>query len=154
MPTAYALRAAAIQGRRPSRARFLAWGLGVATVNKDLLFRVLDQYKEASALVAVATPRLVVFIQGLHLLYVDFRRWGRHKGLFVDDARRPVAAQVRQALRSTLTKEHGAENQALDAASRKLDGLCCAEGRCDPLFVALYHSKAPQHLIEWARRWS
>ena len=86
------------------------------------------------AAVAAATPVIGICLQSLLLLI----RYAR-QDVFTDEARRIVANRLRAAVKAD-TEWNRQYGQLLKS---ELD---------DRLFVSLYHRKAPQHLIEWARR--
>jgi hypothetical protein len=94
----------------------------------------LQQYQSLSAAVLASTPVIGICLQGLYLIGLYWTG-----SMFADDARFWVAQQIRAFV---------ASQAAWPAAyQREL-----ASYYDDPIFVAFYHTHAPAHLVEWARR--
>lgn len=100
-----------------------------------LISGLKDEQSLVVATIAAATPVIGICLQSLLLLY----RYSRRQ-VFTDTARRLVADRLRDAIRSD------------EVWSREYSHLLNDDSLDDRLFVSLYHRKAPQHLIEWARR--
>jgi hypothetical protein len=94
----------------------------------------LQQYQSLSTAVLASTPVIGICLQGLYLIGLYWTG-----SMFADDARFWVAQRIRAfvVLQGTWPA----------AYQREL-----ASYYDDPIFVAFYHTHAPAHLVEWARR--
>jgi len=112
--------------------------VGVWVANPEDVVKLLESMASAQSLivaaVAAATPVIGICLQSLFLI----GRYARGN-VFTDEARIIVANRLRVAVKSDASWD--------EQYSRFLEG-----DMDDRLFVSLYHRKAPQHLIEWARR--
>jgi hypothetical protein len=116
----------------------IAFIVGMWVVSPAETLAVLKNAQSLQSLavagVAAGTPIIGICLQSLVLLY----RYGSG-GVFTDSARGLVARRYRGAILSN-PDWHKAFYHLLD---HRID---------DRLFVSIYHRKAHQHLIEWARR--
>lgn len=94
----------------------------------------LQDYQSLSAALLASTPVIGICLQGIYLFGLYWTGW-----MFADDARTWTARQIR-----TVVAGQGAWPPLY---RREL-----ASYYDDPIFVAFYHTHAPVHLIEWARR--
>jgi hypothetical protein len=94
----------------------------------------LQQYESLSAALLASTPVIGICLQGLYLIVLYGIGW-----MFADDARARVAQEIRRMVEAK-------------AAWPPIFGRDLASYYDDPIFVAFYHTHAPAHLIEWARR--
>ena len=94
----------------------------------------LQNYQSLSAALLASTPVIGVCLQGLYLIALYGVGW-----LFADDAREWVSGEVRRFVAQ--------QGSWPPAYRRPLDAYYD-----DPIFVAFYHTHAPVHLVEWARR--
>ena len=98
------------------------------------LYQFWEPLQGSSAILIAATPILGILLQGIYLLFLY-----RIGHMFSDDARFLVAERFR-----SIEEEHSAWPERF---KRPLHFYYD-----DSIFVAFYHSHAPSHLIEWARR--
>ena len=125
-------------------------GAGVFVVNDrlalDLVARHSSYLKDLSSVLPllVSAPIVGITIQGVYIYLVD--RFGA--GIFKDEARRLMLRRLNNALRRPeafgMSPHH--------AVHFRDHVLPHCEACPDAVFVWLYHTSAPPHLIEWARR--
>jgi hypothetical protein len=121
-----------------SGGMFVLFGcLGIWMGDPTLACSYIERLKGYQSLIVALlalTPVIGICLQGLYL--ISLYQLG---AMFSDDARCLVAARVRKVI-----KDADAWPSQYD---KPLDNYYD-----DPIFVAFYHSHAPSHLIEWARR--
>jgi hypothetical protein len=111
----------------------LGWGLGdAASLEAFLREKNLAAF---TAMIGAATPVIGICLHGAYLTFTYLL--GRQ---FTDAARSEVARHLR-----TVIVEHV-------KAPDRVFGTGIGTFASDPFFVLLYHTHAPLHLIEWARR--
>ena len=100
-----------------------------------------NHLKDISSLIplVVTAPVIGIAIQGIYTAYLHLRNKA-----FTDSAREQVAERVKDSI---INNYNGIDNIQKDKYLR-----CFTQMPVDAIFVWLYHTDAPPHLIEWARR--
>jgi hypothetical protein len=117
----------------------------VALFDSQLAQQLTQSGKDMAALITFGlAPLLGMLIQSLYLIVSELvGRAVPYIGLFNDAARWTVTHRV---------KGHLAPVQAWDTERQRAMDRFQARVHPDQIFVAVYHTKAPVQLIEWARR--